>query len=133
MERGYWLPPRAKHLAAYAGFYIDSETVYQANMDSGWNQLLDGLCQKLTNYESSFQKRCAWTNKQAGRNRFVILKNEEVEIIAEDDDEYVAVFVIIPEDCRNPEDVTLLRTALAEMYPGHILKRINSQHAKAVG
>ena len=20
MERGYWLPPRAKHLAAYAGF-----------------------------------------------------------------------------------------------------------------
>ena len=35
MERGYWLPPRAKHLAAYAGFYIDSETVYQANMDSG--------------------------------------------------------------------------------------------------
>ena len=104
-------------------------------------QLLDGLCQKLTNYESSFQKRCAWTNKQAGRNRFVILKNEEVEIIAEDDDEYVAVFVIIPEDCRNPEEikqifpryVTLLRTALAEMYPGHILKRINSQHAKAVG
>ena len=76
MERGYWLPPRAKHLAAYAGFYIDSETVCQANMDSGWNQLLDGLCQKLTNYESSFQKRCAWTNKQAGRNRFVILKNE---------------------------------------------------------
>ena len=141
MERGYWLPPRAKHLAAYAGFYIDSETVYQANMDSGWNQLLDGLCQKLTNYESSFQKRCAWTNKQAGRNRFVILKNEEVEIIAEDDDEYVAVFVIIPEDCRNPEEikqifprcVTLLRTALAEMYPGHILKRLNSQHAKAVG
>ena len=69
------------------------------------------------------------------------LKNEEVEIIAEDDDEYVAVFVIIPEDCRNPEEikqifpryVTLLRTALAEMYPGHILKRINSQHAKAVG
>ena len=62
-------------------------------------------------------------------------------IIAEDDDEYVAVFVIIPEDCRNPEEikqifpryVTLLRTALAEMYPGHILKRINSQHAKAVG
>lgn len=74
-------------------------------MDSGWNQLLDGLCQKLTNYESSFQKRCAWTNKQAGRNRFVILKNEEVEIIAEDDDEYVAVFVIIPEDCRNPEEI----------------------------
>lgn len=91
--------------AAYAGFYIDSETVYQANMDSGWNRLLDGLCQKLTNYESSFQKRCAWTNKQAGRNRFVILKNKEVEIIAEDDDEYVAVFVIIPEDCRNPEEI----------------------------
>ena len=40
MERGYWLPPRAKYLAAYAGFYIDSETVYQANMDSGWNRLL---------------------------------------------------------------------------------------------
>ena len=62
-------------------------------------------------------------------------------IIAEDDDEYVAVFVIIPEDCRSTEEtkrifpryVTLLRTALAEMYPGHILKRINSQHIQIVG
>ena len=141
MERGYWLPPRANHLAAYAGFYIDSDTVYQGNMDYGWNRLLDGLCQKMTSYEASFQKRCVWTNRQAGRNRFVILKNEEVEIIAEDDDEYVAVFVIIPEDCQNPEEikrifpryVTLLRTALIEMYPGHILKRINSQHVKEVG
>ena len=127
MERGYWLPPRAKYLAAYAGFYIDSETVYQETMDSGWNRLLDGLCQKLIGYEASFQKRCAWTNRQTGRTRFIILKNEEVEII--------------PEDCRNPEEikpifpryVTLLRTALAEMYPGHILKRINSQHVKEVG
>lgn len=141
MERGYWLPPRAKHLAAYAGFYIDSETVYQETMDSGWNRLLDGLCQKLTGYEPSFQKRCAWTPRQSGRRRFVILKNEEVEIIAEDDDGYVAVFVIIPEDCRNPEEikpifpryVALLRMALAEMYPGHILKRINSQHIQIVG
>ena len=141
MERGYWLPPRAKHLSAYAGFYIDSETIYLEDMDSGWNRLLDGLCQKLTSYEPSFQKRCAWTNRQTGRNRFIILKNEEVEIIAEDDDEYVAVFVISPEDCRNPEEikqifpryVTLLRTALAELYPGHILKRINSQHIKTVG
>ena len=141
MERGFWLPPRAKHLAAYAGFYIDSETVYQENMDSGWNRLLDGLCRKITGYDASFQKRCVWTNLKTGRNRFVILKNEEVEIVAEDDDEYVAVFVIIPEDCRNTEEtkqifpryVTLLRTALAELYPGHILKRINSQHVKEVG
>ena len=141
MERGFWLPPRAKHLAAYAGFYIDSETVYQENMDSGWNRLLDGLCRKITGYDASFQKRCVWTNLKIGRNRFVILKNEEVEIVAEDDDEYVAVFVIIPEDCRNTEEtkqifpryVTLLRTALAELYPGHILKRINSQHVKEVG
>lgn len=141
MDRGYWLPPRANRLAAYAGFYIDSETVYQGDMDSGWNRLLDGLCQKLTRYESSFQRRCEWTCDRTYRNVFVILKNEEVEIIAEDDDEYVAVFVIIPEDCRNPEEikpifpryVTLLRTALAEMYPCHILKRINSQHVKEVG
>ncbi|MFR1433667.1 MAG: hypothetical protein ACLSS9_00210 [Acutalibacteraceae bacterium] len=55
MERGYWLPPRAKHLAAYAGFYIDSETVYQANMDSGWNQLLDGLCQSSPTMNHPFR------------------------------------------------------------------------------
>ena len=28
MERGYWLPPRAKHLAAYAGFYIDLSLIH---------------------------------------------------------------------------------------------------------
>lgn len=141
MERGYWLPPRAKYLAAYAGFYIDSETVYQGNVDNGWEQMLEGLCQKLTGYDTSFQKQCAWTNGQTGRNRFVILKNEKVEIIGEDNDEYVAVFVIIPEECQKLEDakcvfpryVALLRAALSELYPGHILKRINSQHIKVVG
>ena len=85
MERGYWLPPCAKNLAVYAGFYIDSEAVYQGNVDSGWNRLLEGLCQKLTGCDRSFQKRCEWMG-QPGRNRFVILKNEDVEVIAEDAD-----------------------------------------------
>ena len=68
-------------------------------------------------------------------------QNQEVEVIAEDDDGYVAVFVIIPENCQEPEKikrifpryVTLLRTALCELYPGYIRKRVNSQHIKTVG
>lgn len=141
MDRGYWLPPYADELPDYAGFYIDSEAVYPHDMESGWEKLLNGLCEKLAEYENSLQKQCAWAYCRTGRDRFILAQNQEVEVIAEDDDGYVAVFVIIPENCQEPEKikrifpryVTLLRTALCELYPGYIRKRVNSQHIKTVG
>ena len=70
-----------------------------------------------------------------------MLNNRHVEIIVEDADSYVAVYVIVPEDCAAPgfakrsfpRYLAMLKETLTELYPGAISKRINSQHIKKVG
>ncbi len=46
MGRGYWLPPRAEHLEACDGFYIDSRAVYTKDIEQSWSELLERLCKK---------------------------------------------------------------------------------------
>lgn len=141
MGRGYWLPPSCENLAAYGGFYIDSSAVYTDNLDQDWENLLNMLCVKMTYREKTLQRVCCWKSCGAGQSRFVVLQNRHVDIIAEDDDGYIAVYAVIPEDCECPgfakrsfpQYVSLLQTVLTDMYPGSIRKRLNSQHTKAVG
>lgn len=141
MGRGYWLPPAHENLPAYDGFYIDSNAVYKENLDQDWENLLNKLCIKMAYHEKTLRRICDWRTCSAGQSRFVILQNRHVDIIAEDDDGYIAVYVIIPEDCECPgfakrsfpQYVSLLKAVLIDMYPGSILKRINSQHTKAIG
>ncbi len=141
MGRGYWLPPRAEQLEACDGFYIDSRAVYTKDIEQSWSDLLERLCKKLLLKEKTLRRYCAWKSCEAGQSRFVILQNRYVDIVAEDADDYVAVYVLIPEDCENPglakrsfsRYLNLLRETLVELYPGSIRKRINSQHTKAVG
>lgn len=141
MGRGYWLPPSHENLAAYDGFYIDSNAVYKENPDQDWEIMLHKLCVKMAYREKTLRKVCDWRNCGAGQSRFVVLQNRHVDIIAEDDDGYIAVYVIIPEDCECPgfekrsfsQYVSLLKAVLIDMYPGSVLKRLNSQHVKAVG
>lgn len=141
MGRGYWLPPSHKNLVAYDGFYIDSNAVYKENPDKDWENLLNLLCVKMAYREKTLRKFCDWRSCGAGQSRFVVLQNRHVDIIAEDDDGYIAVYVIIPEDSECPgfakrsfpQYISLLKSVLIDMYPGSIRKRINSQHVESVG
>jgi len=140
MGRGYWLPPRHEHLAACDGFYIDSNAVYANGIDEGWYRLLEVLCKKITYHENSFEKLCCWKTCDIGQNYFVLLRNRHVEIIAEDIDGFVAVYVLVPEESHTPgmakrafpRYLMLLKTCLVDMFPGQIYKRINSQKIKSV-
>ena len=46
MGRGYWLPPSHENLAAYDGFYIDSNAVNKENQDHQRQKMLHKLCEK---------------------------------------------------------------------------------------
>lgn len=141
MGRGYWLPPKAEDLAAYDGFYIDSDAIYSGDTEKDWNRFLELLCKKLSFHEKTLRKQCAWKPCSAGQSRFVVLQNQHVDIIVEDVDDYVAVYAVIPEDCEFPgyakrsfkRYISILQTVLTDLYPGKIRKRINSQHTKLVG
>lgn len=141
MGRGYWLPPSCENLAACDGFYVDADAVYTTGPDQDWGKFIDTLSVKLSYREKTLTKTCAWKSCGAGQSRFVVLQNRHIDIIAEDADGYIAVYVIIPEDCEHPgfakrsfpQYVSLLQKVLTEMYPGSVRKRLNSQHTKAVG
>ncbi len=141
MGRGYWLPPSCENLAAYDGFYIDSSAVYTDNLEQDWNKLLNTLSVKMSYRDKTLKKACCWKSCGAGQSRFVVLQNRHVDIIAEDADDYIAVYAVIPEDCECPgfakrsfpQYISLLQAVLTDMYPGSVRKRLNSQHTKAVG
>lgn len=141
MGRGYWLPPQSETLIAYDGFYIDSDAVYKDDAAADWETFLETVGRRLVIKERTLQRLHKWKSCDAGQCRFVILQNRHVNIIAEDVDDYIAVYVIIPEDCAAPgfakrsfpRYVDMLQEILTELYPGKIRKRVNSQRTKAVG
>lgn len=141
MGRGYWLPPQSENLAACDGFYVDSKAVYTMNPDAEWEAFLEKLAQRLIEKEHTLRKVQRWQSCDAGQCRFVVLQNRSFDIIAEDVDDYIAVYVIIPEDCPTPgyakrsfgRYMELLKEVLTELYPGSVRKRVNSQRTKAVG
>ena len=140
MGRGYWLPPQHDKLTASDGFYIDSSAVYENDISAGWDKLLDSVSKKLIFKEKTFNKLCDWKSCGLGQNYFGLLHNRHVEIIAEDADGYVAVYVIIPDSCEAPgfakrsfpRYLAMLKETLTELYPGAVYNRINSQHIKKV-
>lgn len=141
MKRGYWLPANAEHLAGCDGFYVDSSAVYHGNMETCWDNFLDTLCQKMAAKKPTLQKYCGWKQYTGGRSGFVILYDRYVDLIVEDVEEYVAVYLIIPESCKTPGYAKrafpgyfkALQEVLTELYPGTVRKRLNSQHTTLVG
>lgn len=141
MGRGYWLPPAHENLAACDGFYVEAEAIYTSDPYDDWEKFINTLSAKLSYRENTLKKICEWKSCGAGQSRYVVLQNRHVDIIADDADGYVAVYVIIPEYCTHPgyakrsfpQYLSLLQNVLTEMYPGSVHKRLNSQHIKAVG
>lgn len=141
MGRGYWLPPQSENLAACDGFYIDTKAVYIKDPDTDWPDFLDALSRQMIIKERTLRKVQRWKSCDAGQCRFVVLQNRSFDIIAEDVDDYIAVYVIIPEDCPTPgyaqrsfkRYVEMLKEVLTALYPGSVCKRVNSQRTKAVG
>lgn len=141
MGRGYWLPPQSENLVAFDGFYVNSNAVYKADPDVDWQLFLERVGRRMLVKERSFCKVHRWKSCGTGQSRFVILQNRHVDIIAEDVDDYIAVYVIIPEDCASPgfakrsfpRYVDMLQEVLTGLYPGNIRKRVNSQRTTAVG
>lgn len=102
MDRGYWLPPGYRKMAAYGGYYIQADAVYtSADIDADWDAFLKKCCAALLYSIPSMQKVCKWVTD--GTSRFVLTADALVEIIAEDNEDYVAVYAIVPVSCAKPK------------------------------
>lgn len=139
MDRGYWLPPGYRKMAAYGGYYIQADAVYtSADIDADWDAFLKKCCAALLYSIPSMQKVCKWVTD--GTSRFVLTADALVEIIAEDNEDYVAVYAIVPVSCAKPKAAKRhfsavekkLKHALCSVYPGQIWQRLNSQHIRRV-
>ena len=142
MGRGFWLPPGAEHMLFCDGFYVDGSAVYTGKeLSNDWQMFLNKVCAAMTDIDRSFQRRCDWVSCDLGQSRFVLLQNDLVEIIGEDADGYVAVYVTVPKTCKEkaaakrifPTVLGNLRAVLVKLYPGAVSRRLNSQHTERVG
>ena len=141
MGRGYWYPPNGENLVACDGFLVDSRAIYKTEIVNDWNAFLDTVCSGLKRYHPVLQIVKSWKSVDAGVSRFVLLTDGLIEVIADDTDGYVAVFVIIPENSVNKGKATQifgryyldLKALLVKNYPGFVKKRLNSQHLEDVG
>lgn len=143
MGRGYWLPPNAKELAACDGYYIDLEAAYdQAKSPSeNWEHFLSICSQKLMEKDKSFQVVGDWKSSGNQRKRFVLLSSPRYDVVVEEDKGYLAVFLLIPEDCKQPgrakrsfpTELEKIKQALTELYPGHVHRRIHSREIEPIG
>lgn len=146
--RGYWLPDGCKELQAYDGFYIPARVVYKtADIDAGWAAFEKTVIIELTEKDKTLRRFCDMRSC-IKKMRYVLVRNSEVDIIAEQcdgpkghsDEEYIAVFAIIPEDCDSPlkalrffnHYVSILRDVLCKLYPGDVYERVNSQKIKPI-
>lgn len=139
MGRGFWLPPGAENLPLYDGFYVDSHAVYTGDdLTSDWQTFLEKVCNKMQ--QDGFQKVCEWVPCDLGQSRFVLFQSDLLQIISEDADGYIAVYVIVPENCASKRvqqvfgnTLQKLRLVLTGLYPGAVSRRLNSQHTERVG
>lgn len=140
MGRDYWLPSGYENLIASEGLYVKSEVVYGEDINKGWEQFLTNISLRLQEKEHSFQGLFEWRSSDMGQSRFVMLHNSNSEIIVEDTGRYVAVYVIIPEECANPlaakrvfpRYCALLKKTLTELYPNAVYRLIDSRHIEKV-
>lgn len=140
MGRAYWLPPNAAGLEACDGFYIQGDGVYKADFCNDWEKFLQSLCKSIRLKDRSFFRVCAWENRGRCESRFVVLRNDYIDIISEDVNGDIAVFAIIPESCRFkktalkffPKYISILKQSLTELYPQKIYKRKNARVTETV-
>ena len=140
MGRDYWLPPGYENLIAFDGLYVKSEVVYGEDINAGWERFLTDVSMKMQEKEGSFQGLFEWRSSGIGQSCFVMLQNTNAKIIAEDTGRYVAIYVIIPEECVNPlaakrafpRYCSLLKITLTELYPDAVYKLIDLRHIEKV-
>ena len=141
MGRGYLVPNGAEDLVAFDCFYIDREAVYTGDNEyDDWSRFVEYCTEQLIIAVPSFHPVMTWTAHKTGQKRFVLVQNRYVDVTADEADDYVAVFVVIPEDCESPGQVKRtfshyteqLESVLKTKYPGRVTHRINSREAQRV-
>lgn len=142
MARGYWLPENYENLPACDGFYVDADAVYaNGNVEDVWETVVDSCIEKLIFKDPTLIRCGSWRENPKGPQRFVLARNDKVDIILEDVERHLAVYALIPEDCEFPgyakrsfpKYLRILKESLTELYPGHIRHRTNSWNVQKVG
>lgn len=137
--RGYWLPQGFEKLFVYDGFFIKSTGIYIGhNAEKDWNIFLDSLNAEIKKHLPEFSIVNAWKTYK-GIMRYVVAQSDNFQIIADDLDGYVTVYLIVPEKlgkCKRTDlfkdTLNTLRKILIRYYPNDLYHRKNYRELKKV-
>ena len=141
MGRGYWVPPNSKKLPACDGYYVNVNAIAETDIEKRWNTFLEQVSKGLQSKEKSLKIKKDWSVLDEGRGRFIVLFDSFVEVIAEEINDYFAIFVLIPEQCSEKaiakrdfyRYLSNLRNTLTKLYPSFVYKRKNYRQLINIG
>jgi hypothetical protein len=141
MGNKYWTPENAQNLKGCEGFYIENKVFFgmQIPGECQWDESLSELVLKLKRFIPSMRVIDDWENC-CGIHRYVLLRNELVEIVFGEDEHYAPIFLIIPESCTDTEKAKRefknalepLKHYLLRKYPNQVYRRKNTWNLELV-
>jgi len=131
MERGYWKPDNSETLLKCCGFFVKSSAIPVKDTKERWGIFLKQVSDESLKKRTSLKKVYKWEINSSERNIFIVLRDYFVDIVSEDVEDYIAIFILIPENCSTPklakanfdDYVEDLKEILVRLYPGSVKLR----------
>lgn len=131
----YYLPENYENLQACEGFYIDNKAFFGTDEPDTeqWDSVLAHFTEKIHRFVPTLKQFIKWESCM-GISRLILLKGHNVQVVLGDDERYVSIFVIIPENCLLSESAEhefqnahfAISNYLARKYPEKVFKRKNT-------
>jgi len=135
MGHKYYMPENHENLSVCEGFYIGNKVFFGAGEPSEeqWNSSMAELVMKVKRFLPEFRIINEWESGM-GIRRYVLMRNDLMEIIMGEDEEYASIFLIIPETCQSEakakcefeKTFKILKSFLMHKYPEQVYRRKNT-------
>ncbi len=127
--RGIEIPAGAKNKRNSGGFYIANSAVFTTdNPTRDWDMFTVFLGAQLSQAMPKLEITKRFENLPGGRRTYVFAKSDRMKVILDDQEKYIAVFLVADDSMTELVFNTALNTLkniLVFGYKGSVFKRIN--------
>ncbi len=127
--RGIEIPAGAKNKRNSGGFYIANSAVFTTdNPTRDWDMFTVFLGAQLSQAMPKLEITKRFENVPGGRRTYVFAKSDRMKVILDDQEKYIAVFLVADDSMTELVFNTALNTLkniLVFGYKGSVFKRIN--------
>ena len=134
--RGIEIPAGAKDKKNSGGFYVANSAVFTTdNPTRDWDMFTIFLGDQLSKTLPKLEITKCFENVPGGRRTYVFAKSDRMKVILDDQEKYIAVFLVADdsvEDLVFNTALNTLKNILTFGYKGSVFRRINYRRLSEV-